>query len=57
MEQLGRAELDELVPEAIVATCQRGRDRQAVGILDLPHPHLRPEDAQWIAAYRQWNVR
>jgi hypothetical protein len=54
MEQLSRA---ELVAEAIVAICQRGRDRQAIGILDLPLPGPRPEGAPWIAAYRQRNGR
>jgi Calcium binding len=39
---------------AIVAVCQRGRTRQAIGILDLPLPERPPEGAQWIAAYRHW---
>lgn len=38
----------------IVAICQRGRTRQAIGILDLPLPDRPPEGAQWIAAYRHW---
>ncbi|MEV6844923.1 calcium-binding protein [Actinoplanes sp. NPDC051411] len=103
MEQLSRAELDELVAEAtvdayneseqltglytmieddlampfgtvvlgvevtvwkvdlrddgIVAICERGRDRQAIKILDLPLPDPPPEGAQWIAAYRRWDGR
>ena len=38
----------------IVAICERGKDRQAIGILDLPLPDPAPEGAQWIAAYRRW---
>jgi hypothetical protein len=40
----------------IVAICQRGPDRQAIGILDLPLPDPPPEGAQWIEAYRHWAV-
>jgi hypothetical protein len=54
VSQLSRAALDELVAEAIVAVCHRGRERQAIGILDLPLPEPAPEGAQWIAAYRHW---
>lgn len=38
----------------IVAVCQRGRMRQAIGILDLPLPDPAPEGAEWIEAYRWW---
>ena len=38
----------------IVAICVRGRDRQAVSILDLPLPSPPPKGAEWIAAYRHW---
>ena len=38
----------------IVATCYRGPDRQAIGILDLPLPSPPPGGAEWIAAYRRW---
>ena len=38
----------------IVAMCVRGRDRQAVPIIDLPLPVPPPEGAKWIEAYRHW---
>ncbi|WP_408635482.1 calcium-binding protein [Phytohabitans suffuscus] len=38
----------------IVAICHRGRERQAIGILELPLPDPPPEGAEWIAAYRHW---
>ena len=38
----------------IVAVCARGRDRQALPILDLPLPSPSPEGSEWIQAYRQW---
>lgn len=44
----------DLRADTIVAICQRGPDRQAIGILDLPLPDPKPEGAQWIAAYRRW---
>jgi hypothetical protein len=47
----------DLKAEGIVAICQRGRDRQAIGILELPLPDPAPEGAQWIAAYRHWAER
>ena len=34
----------------IVATCHRGRLRQAIGVLDLPLP----DGAPWIEVYRWW---
>jgi hypothetical protein len=37
-----------------VAICHRGRERQAIGILDLPLPEPAPDGAHWIAAYRHW---
>lgn len=40
--------------DEIVAICTRGRDRQAVPILELPLPSPRPAGAEWIAAYRHW---
>lgn len=40
--------------EQIVAICRRGRDRQALPILDLPLPTPAPDGAEWIEAYRQW---
>ncbi len=47
----------DLRADRIVAFCHRGRDRQAIGILDLPLPDPAPEGAQWIAAYRRWAGR
>lgn len=41
--------------EQIVAVCARGRDRQALPILDLPLPTPRPDGAEWIEAYRHWH--
>lgn len=38
----------------VVAICVRGRDSQAVPILDLPLPSLPPRGAEWIEAYRHW---
>lgn len=43
--------------DEIVAICHRGRDRQAIGILDLPLPDPAPAGTQWIAAYRHWASR
>jgi hypothetical protein len=40
--------------EQIVAICRRGRERQALPILDVPLPTPPPEGAEWIEAYRQW---
>jgi hypothetical protein len=44
----------DLRADEIVAICHRGRDRQAIGILDLPLPDPAPVGAQWVAAYRHW---
>ena len=41
--------------EQIVAVCARGRDRQALPILDLPLPTPPPDGAEWIEAYRHWH--
>jgi len=41
----------------VVAICHRGRERQAIGILELPLPDPPPAGAQWIAAYRRWAGR
>lgn len=40
--------------EEIVAICRRGRDRQAVPILDLLLPSPRPAGWEWIEAYCHW---
>jgi hypothetical protein len=47
----------DLRADEIAAICHRGRDRQAIGILDLPLPDPAPEGAEWIAAYRHWAGR
>lgn len=46
--------IDLNASEQIVAVCRRGRNRQALPILDLPMPSPPPEGAEWIEAYRQW---
>ncbi|HLY95050.1 MAG TPA: calcium-binding protein [Gaiellaceae bacterium] len=38
----------------IVAACRRGKEKLAIGIVDLPLPSPRPEGAEWIEAYRRW---
>jgi hypothetical protein len=50
-----RIDLDR--SEQIVAVCRRGRDRQALPILDLPLPVPEPDGAEWIEAYRRWDQR
>jgi len=40
--------------EEIVAICRRGRNRQALPILELPLPRPLPPGAEWIEAYRRW---
>jgi len=47
----------DLRADDVAAICHRGRDRQAIGILDLPLPDTAPEGAQWIAAYGHWAGR
>jgi hypothetical protein len=46
--------LDMTPAEEIVAICRRGKERQAVSILDLPLPSPPPNGAEWIEAYRRW---
>ena len=46
--------IDLTEAEGIVAICRRGRNRQALPILDLPLPSPPPQGAEWIAAYRRW---
>ena len=38
----------------IVAICTRGRNRQAIPLVDLPLPSPRPAGSEWIEAYRCW---
>jgi hypothetical protein len=40
--------------DEIVAICRRGRERQRIGLNDLPLPSPPPAGAEWIAAYRHW---
>ena len=47
-----RIDLNEA--EEMVAICRRGRDRQALPILELPLPTPPPSGAEWIEAYRRW---
>ncbi len=46
--------IDLTEAEEIVAICRRGRNRQALPILDLPLPSPPPQGAEWIMAYRRW---
>jgi hypothetical protein len=38
----------------MVAICRRGRNRQALPILELPLPTHPPPGAEWIETYRRW---
>jgi hypothetical protein len=38
----------------VVAVCSRGRERQAIPILELPLPDPPPTGWEWIEAYRRW---
>ena len=38
----------------IVATCKRGRHRQAIPVTALPLPSPPPDGAEWIDAYLHW---
>ena len=37
---------------SIVALCTRGRERQAISLIDLPLPKPPPTGSEWIAAYK-----
>ncbi len=39
----------------IVAICRRGRERQAIPLVELPLPSPPPAGAEWIVAYHQWS--
>jgi len=41
----------------IVAICTRGRERQAIALVDLPLPSPKPAGTDWIEAYRFWLSR
>lgn len=36
------------------AVCERGGERQCIGLTDLPLTSLPPSGAEWIFAYRRW---
>lgn len=44
----------DLTESGIVAICTRGKQRQPIGLLDLPLPTPAPSGTQWIEAYRHW---
>lgn len=46
--------VDVTVSNHIVAICYRGRERQAIPILELPLPDPLPSGWEWIEAYRRW---
>jgi len=41
--------------KTIAAICPRGRERQAIALLDLPLPKPPPAGWEWIAAYRSFS--
>lgn len=47
-------QLDLRSDNSIVAICTRGREQQAIPILDLPLPKPKPAGSEWIEAYRHW---
>ncbi len=47
--------IDLKAADEIVAVCRRGRNRQAIPILELPLPTPLPPGAEWIEAYRRWS--
>lgn len=47
---VGRVELRD--DNSIVAICKRGREQQAIPLLDLPLPKPPPTGWEWIAAYK-----
>jgi hypothetical protein len=48
------AKVDITSRDQIVAVCSRGKETQAIPILDLPMPSPLPAGAEWIEAYRRW---
>ena len=46
--------VDISAADEIVAVCYRGRDRQAIPILEMPLPDPPPTGWEWIEAYRRW---
>ena len=47
--------IDVTVRGEVVAVCYRGRERQAIPILELPLPDPPPTGWEWIEAYRRWS--
>jgi hypothetical protein len=47
--------IDVTAAGEIVAVCYRGRERQAVPILDLKPPDPPPVGWEWVEAYRRWS--
>ena len=45
----------DLAGDHIIAVCKRGREQQAISLLDLPLPTPSPEGTEWIEAYRHWS--
>jgi len=39
---------------SLEAVCERGGERQRIGLANLPLPSPPPSGAEWIAAYRHW---
>src|SRR5258708_30465809 len=39
---------------SLKAVCRHGRQRQRIGLTDLPLPSRPSSGAEWIAAYRRW---
>ncbi len=46
--------IDQSADERLIALCERGADRQAIGLVDLPLPVPSPAGAEWIEGYRRW---
>lgn len=46
--------IDQRDDNRIVAVCRRGKEKLAIGVVDLPLPSPMPEGAEWIEAYRTW---
>ena len=47
--------IDVTVRVELVAVCYRGRERQAIPILELPLLDPPPTGWEWIEAYRRWS--
>ena len=39
---------------SLEAVCERGGEKQRIGLSNLPLPSPPPSGAEWIAAYRRW---